>query len=955
MVLTKRLKLIIITAVLGIVLIAGGVTTGVLLLKQSNSPALALTGYVYLNDDGLVGTSSNYDWRLTIYYESSTATDCRLDAITRRSGSTATTITIPSSVTIGGAVRTITTMKNGASSSGVFYSVRNYVENVVLPNTITEIGDYTFYNCAKISNITLPNNLTTIGSNAFGNCSILTTISTISANVTNIDPSAFSGCINLTNLNIDPNNQMYLCQNGVIFNKDLSTLIFYLAGNTGSYTIPSTVKTVGEYAFYNCINLIGITISSNVTSIGEYAFYGCTNISTISIPSGVTQIESYVFYGCTNLTNITLPESITSIGRYAFRDCVNLANFTFPSNLQTIGDYAFYNCTSFTTITIPASVTSLSSRAFVECENLTNINIDPNSKSYSSLEGIVFNKDQTTITIYPSGKSGSYKIPSTVTIIGSYAFYNCSNLTSITIPTSVTRINSYAFYGCGLSSVTIPANVTNIESYAFRYCEDLSSVTFRCNITSSSRLGSYSFADEKSYARYYFYRVGMYNLALSSTNRFTTTNFYYRGPVITVKTTTGGTAKGGGNYDEGTIATLTASANTGYHFVNWTNSSGTVLSTSATYEHNVSGSATITANFAGNTYAVTLNKQSGTGGTDNITATYGSAMPSATKPTRAGYVFQGYYTQPNGQGKQYYTNTMASANNWTETNVNTLYAFWSINTFTVNITASPSEYGTVSGGGTIGEGGSTTITATALDGYMFLYWVDNNSNIVSYESSYTFTPTSDVTYTAIFADYFAIHDGNDFITTYTKYYDANRMELIVLIEPPTNTYITAISFDNVNFYELDSWEGKVYLNCPFAMSVTYAISEGNNKLGLTFNYAERDNKIDIYVTTSSVGYDGLKTYTNSVLGVAVSATKGGTVSIIGDEYENLEDDALITCIAKVSMKNYEFVGWYNANDMETCISTSESTSFPKSQIIDSQIVAVFQQIDNGNINEDVNN
>ena len=308
-------------------------------------------------------------------------------------------------------------------------------------------------------------------------------------------------------------------------------------------------------------------------------------------------------------------------------------------------------------------------------------------------------------------------------------------------------------------------------------------------------------------------------------------------------------------------------------------------------------------------------------------------------------VFSGYDT------KSYTTQTIRYIGIATVT----LYFEETIPSNTVTITSNDTNMGTVSGGGKVQDNTQTTIKATALDGYMFLYWVDNNSNIVSYESSYTFTPTSDVTYTAIFADYFAIHDGNDFITTYTKFYDANRMELIVLIEPPTNTYITAISFDNVNFYELDSWEGKVYLNCPFAMSVTYAISEGNNKIGLTFNYAERDNKIDIYVTTSSVGYDGLKTYTNSVLGVAVSATKGGTVSIIGDEYEKLKDDALITCIAKVSMKNYEFVGWYNANDMETCISTSESTSFPKSQIIDSQIVAVFQQIDNGNINEDVNN
>jgi hypothetical protein len=164
---------------------------------------------------------------------------------------------------------------------------------------------------------------------------------------------------------------------------------------------------------------------------------------------------------------VTIPSAIvglpvTSIGSQAFQLKTSLTSVTIPNSVTSIGDFAFYNCTSLTSLTVDAA--------------------NPN---YSSMAGVLFNKNQTSLIQYPQGKTGSYTIPNSVTIIGSRAFRVCTGLTSLTIPNSVTNIGSNAFDGCtGLNSVTIPNSVTSIADSAFYGCTGLNSVTIGSGVTS---------------------------------------------------------------------------------------------------------------------------------------------------------------------------------------------------------------------------------------------------------------------------------------------------------------------------------------------------------------------------------------------------------------------------------------------------------------------------------------
>lgn len=150
-----------------------------------------------------------------------------------------------------------------------------------------------------------------------------------------------------------------------------------------------------------------------------------------------------------------------------------------PDGVTSIGNYTFFGCSNLTSITIPDSVTSIGEYAFDHCSNLTSINVDSNNSSYSSADGILFNKDKTTLIHCPGGKSENITIPNSVTSIGNNTFDSCSNLTSITIPNSVTSIGNYAFFNCSnLTSITIPSSVTSIGNYAFYDCSNLTNVTF---------------------------------------------------------------------------------------------------------------------------------------------------------------------------------------------------------------------------------------------------------------------------------------------------------------------------------------------------------------------------------------------------------------------------------------------------------------------------------------------
>jgi len=218
----------------------------------------------------------------------------------------------------------------------------------------------------------------------------------------------------------------------------------------GDYNTPGSV---GNTLRYNVNRYVNLDLSdSDITSIDDYAFYMCS------------------------LTSITIPDSVESIGDSAFFNCDRLTNVTIGNHVNSIGYRAFAGCENLTSITIPASVTSIGNIAF-QCYSLTTINVESSNTAYSSNNGVLYNKDKTTLILYPQGKTGAvFTIPNNVTSIGDYAFQGCVNLTSITIPTGVTSIGYYAFRSCyNLTSVIFQGTITagNFENNAFSLLGDL--------------------------------------------------------------------------------------------------------------------------------------------------------------------------------------------------------------------------------------------------------------------------------------------------------------------------------------------------------------------------------------------------------------------------------------------------------------------------------------------------
>ena len=338
---------------------------------------------------------------------------------------------------------------------------------------------------------------------AFSNASGYKNITNIKipSSVTSIEWNVFSGCTNLTEIEVDANNSIYSSEEGILYNRDKTTLIkcpegrkkesieipssvtnienraFQSCTGLTSIEIPSSVTSIGINAFQNCSGLTSIEIPESVTSIGQYAFSGCIGLTSIEIPNSVTSIGEFVFSGCTGLTSIEIPESVTSIGRYAFSGCTGLTSIEIPSGVKGIGESVFSGCTGLTSIEIPDSVRSIGSNAFYCCSGLTSIEIP------SSVTSIGINAFQNC-----SGLT-SIEIPESVTSIGQYAFSGCTGLTSIEIPSSVTSIGINAFQNCsGLTSIEIPSSVTSIGINAFQNCSGLTSIEIPESVTSIERM-----------------------------------------------------------------------------------------------------------------------------------------------------------------------------------------------------------------------------------------------------------------------------------------------------------------------------------------------------------------------------------------------------------------------------------------------------------------------------------
>ena len=335
--------------------------------------------------------------------------------------------------------------------------------SVEIGNSVTSIGEYAFSNCNGLTSVEIPNSVISIGEYAFLACSGLTSIE-ISSGVTSIGDGAFYSCLALTSIDVDEENEYYCSSDGVLFDKDIDTLICYPAGKTDeSYTVPETVTIIEDYAFSYCYDLTSVVIGNSVTSIGKRAFYGCNGLTSVEIPNSVISIGEYAFGSCNGLTNVEISNSVISIGECAFFACSGLTSIEISSGVTSIGDGAFYSCF-----------------------DLTSIDVDEENEYYCSSDGVLFDKDIDTLICYPAGKTDeSYTVPETVTIIEDYAFSYCYDLTSVVIGNSVTSIGEKAFYRCdGLTSVEIPNSVTSIGEEAFESCYGLTSVVIGNSVTS---------------------------------------------------------------------------------------------------------------------------------------------------------------------------------------------------------------------------------------------------------------------------------------------------------------------------------------------------------------------------------------------------------------------------------------------------------------------------------------
>lgn len=375
--------------------------------------------------------------------------------------------------------------KNYASKDGILYTkdfselliypMGNETKELVLPEGLKKIPDNVFENNIYIESIVIPSTVTEIGN------SIISDVASIVVN---------------------PNNPKYDSRNNC--NAIIETATNTLIKGCKNTIIPETVKTIGTGAFSRCFELSNITIPTGVINIKESAFNDCRELTSIIIPDGISTIEKNTFSDCSSLTNITLPNSVISIGDYAFSYCNSLKTITLPNSVISMGDYAFFHCESLTTITIPDGVTSIGEETFTGCNSLTGINIpknvtsinndafdrsslvsisvDKNNKTYDSRNDCNAIIETATNTLIVGCKNTV--IPDDVTNIGKRAFVGCEGLTSIIIPNSVTSIGEDTFFCCrSLISVTIPNSVTSIGGWAFSYCDNLKNITYQGTVS----------------------------------------------------------------------------------------------------------------------------------------------------------------------------------------------------------------------------------------------------------------------------------------------------------------------------------------------------------------------------------------------------------------------------------------------------------------------------------------
>jgi len=406
-------------------------------------------------------------------------------------------------------------IEDGVTNIGdfAFYDCRG-LTSVTIPNSVTSIGGYAFFSCTSLTSVTIGNSVTSIGDQAFRGCTGLTSV-TIPEGVTSIGDAAFCDCSGLTSINVADDNPNYISKDGVLFDKQQTTLIQYPGGKQGAYVIPNSVTSIGNYAFYGCSGLTSVTIPNSVTSIGMGAFMNCTALTSVTIPDSVTSIGREAFYGCTDLTSVSIPNSVTSIEQNAFSGCSGLTSVTIPNSVTSIGYSAFYYCTGLTSLKLSAMLEEPDRNSdytliagcyrqggsrdsyqspYEWLKNLISIeapawffDVPETDWIYCPrhLQHVAVNNGELTDNVL-AVINRSYKTLQTLDVsnvtnteFADEAFKGYYNLTELKLPAGLQKVGYMMVAGCkNLQSIDIPASVEEIEQSAFEDCRSIKTITF---------------------------------------------------------------------------------------------------------------------------------------------------------------------------------------------------------------------------------------------------------------------------------------------------------------------------------------------------------------------------------------------------------------------------------------------------------------------------------------------
>lgn len=302
------------------------------------------------------------------------------------------------------------------------------VEHIVVREGTRRIEAHAFVYCENIKSITVPDSVEIIGAQAFESCPSLENIY-IGSGVKEIGDSPFVydveglPCINLESIEVSDENENYTSVDGVLYNKEMTTLIQYPLGKKQQeYVIPDTVTTIGYGAFCHCDELTKLTVGKGITVIDYCLLFGCDNIETVILPETLTVIDSGAFK-YSGIKYIDIPDSVTYLGCEAMTACDRLETVNIGKGVSFIHEVA------------------------IRGSSLKEIRVDPENEFFTSENGVLYNKDKTELLLYPANKSGdTYRIPSTVKTIKTAAIMSANNLREIYLGSNVERIEDANFY-----------------------------------------------------------------------------------------------------------------------------------------------------------------------------------------------------------------------------------------------------------------------------------------------------------------------------------------------------------------------------------------------------------------------------------------------------------------------------------------------------------------------------